>query len=74
MGFVRGSGYGTSCTYDGVSLKIKILESIGTPPPKDVTQLSLEQARQVLQKQYGTTIEEVVKECTNVIQEVNPYL
>jgi len=54
--------------------KIKILESIGTPPPKDVTQLSLEQARQVLQKQYGTTIEEVVNECTNVIQEVNPYL
>ena len=54
--------------------KIKVLEAIGTPPPKNVPPLSLEQARQVLQKQYGTTIEEVVNECTNVIQEVNPYL
>lgn len=54
--------------------KIKVLEAIGTPPPKDVTPLSLEQARTVLRNKYGTTIEEVVNECTNVIGEVNPYL
>ena len=54
--------------------KIKVLEAIGTPPPKDVTPLSLEQARTVLKNKYGTTIEDVVNECTNVIQEVNPYL
>ena len=54
--------------------KIKVLEAVGTPPPKDVTPLSLQQARNVLQNKYGTTIEEVVNECTNVIEEVNPYL
>lgn len=54
--------------------KIKVLEAIGTPPPKDVTPLSLEQARTVLRNKYGSSIEEVVNECTNVIQEVNPYL
>ena len=54
--------------------KIKVLEAIGTPPPKDVTPLSLEQARTVLRNKYGTSIEDVVNECTNVIQEVNPYL
>ena len=54
--------------------KIKVLEAVGTPPPKDVTQISLEQARTVLREKYGTTIEEVVNECTNVIHEVNPYL
>ena len=54
--------------------KIKILEAIGTPPPKDVTPLSLQQARNVLYNKYGATIEDVVNECTNVIEEVNPYL
>lgn len=54
--------------------KIKILEAVGTPPPKDVTPLSLQQARNVLMSKYGSTLEEVVNECTNVIEEVNPYL
>lgn len=54
--------------------KIRILEAVGTPPPKGVKQISLQQARNVLQSKYGTTIEEVVNECTNVIEEVNPYL
>jgi hypothetical protein len=54
--------------------KIKVLEAVGTPPPKDVTPLSLQQARNVLMSKYGTTLEEVVNECTNVIEEVNPYL
>lgn len=60
--------------YEVLYEKIKILEAIGTPPPKDVTPLSLQQARNVLLNKYGTTIEEVVNECTNVIEEVNPYL
>ena len=60
--------------YDVLYEKIKILDAIGTPPPKDVTPLSLEQARQVLHNKYNTSLEEVVEECTNVIQEVNPYL
>lgn len=54
--------------------KIRILEAVGTPPPKGVKQISLQQARNVLESKYGTTIEEVVNECTNVIEEVNPYL
>ena len=54
--------------------KIRVLEAIGTPPPKDVTPLSLEQARTVLRNKYGSSIEEVVNECTHVIEEVNPYL
>lgn len=54
--------------------KIKILEAVGTPPPADVKPLSLQQARNVLMSKYGTTLEEVVNECTNVIEEVNPYL
>ena len=54
--------------------KIKILEAVGTPPPPDVKQLSLQQARNVLMSKYGTTLEEVVNECTNVIEEINPYL
>ena len=60
--------------YDALYEKIKILDAVGTPPPADVQQLSLEQARLVLQEQYHTTIEEVVNECTRVIEEVNPYL
>ena len=60
--------------YSALYEKIKILEAIGTPPPKDVTPLSLQQARNVLMSKYGSTLEEVVNECTNVIEEVNPYL
>lgn len=54
--------------------KIKVLESIGIPPPKDVLSATLEEARLTLQIQYNTTIEEVVKECSNVIKEVNALL
>lgn len=60
--------------YDLLYEKIKILESIGTPPPKDVIEQSLEQARLTLETQYGTTIEAVIEECTEAIREINPYL
>lgn len=64
----------SSQKYELLYEKIKVLESVGTPPPKDVMQQSLQQARSTLANQYGTTIEEVVTECTNVIQEVNESL
>ncbi|MCR4847848.1 MAG: hypothetical protein K5920_03225 [Bacteroidales bacterium] len=64
----------SSQKYELLYEKIKVLESVGTPPPKDVMPQSLQQARSTLANQYGTTIEEVVTECTNVIQEVNESL
>ena len=54
--------------------KIRILESLGNPPPKDALPITLEEARIVLSDQYGTTLEQVVDECANVIEEINPYL
>ena len=54
--------------------KIRILEAIGNPPPKDVIPITLEEARLVLKEQYGTTLEKVVEECAGAIKEVNEYL
>ena len=54
--------------------KIRILESIGNPPPKDILPTTLEEARLVLQDQYGCTIEQVVEECAEAIKEINEYL
>ena len=64
----------TARKYEILREKIRILDAVGTPPPKDVTPLSLEQARLVLQNKYNTTLEAVVEECTNAIQDINPYL
>lgn len=65
---VKGKDY--SVLYE----KIKVLESIGIPPPKDVLSATLEEVRLTLHYQYNTTVEEVVKECSNVIKEVNALL
>ena len=54
--------------------KIRILEAIGNPQPKDVIPITLEEARLVLKEQYGTTLEKVVEECAGAIKEVNEYL
>lgn len=54
--------------------KINVLESIGIPPPKDILPATLEEVRLTLQTTYHTTIEEVVKECSSVIKEVNALL
>ena len=54
--------------------KIRILEAVGNPPPKDVIPITLEEARLVLKEQYGTTLEKVVEECAGAIKEVNEYL
>lgn len=67
---VKGAGKDYSLLYE----KIRILESLGNPPPKDALTITLEEARVVLQDQYGTTIEQVVEECSHVIEEINPYL
>ena len=60
--------------YEVLYEKIHILDSIGIPPPKDVLPATLEEVRLTLKTQYNTTIEEVVKECSNVIKEVNALL
>ena len=54
--------------------KIRILESIGNPPPKGALSCTLEEARLTLQTQYGCTVEDVINECANLIPEVNKYL
>ena len=66
----KGLGKDYSVLYE----KIRILESIGNPPPKDILPTTLEEARLVLQDQYGCTIEQVVEECAGVIKEINEYL
>ena len=54
--------------------KIRILESIGNPPPKGILPTTLEEARLVLKEQYGCTLEQVVEECADAIKEINEYL
>lgn len=54
--------------------KVRILESLGNPPPKGALPISLEEARLVLKDQYNCTIEEVLEECANLIPQINNYL
>ena len=54
--------------------KIRVLESIGNPPPEGALSCTLEEARLTLQTQYGCTLEDVIDECANLIPEVNKYL
>lgn len=65
---------GVAKDYSVLYEKIRILESIGNPPPKDILPTTLEEARLVLQDQYGCTIEQVVEECAGAIKEINEYL
>lgn len=60
--------------YKGLMAKISVLERTVTPPPPGTTQLTLEQARIVLEKQFGTTIERVVEECGDAVVAVNESL
>ena len=66
----KGAGKDYSVLYE----KIRILESLGNPPPKDALPITLEEARIVLKDQYGTSLENVIEECANVIEEINPLL
>ena len=66
----KGVGKDYSLLYE----KVRILESLGNPPPKDALPITLEEARIVLKDQYGTSLEKVIEECANVIEEINPLL
>lgn len=66
----KGHGKDFSALYE----KVHILESLGNPPPKDALPITLEEARLTLQTQYNCTIEDVVKECAELIPEINKYL
>ena len=65
---------GVGKDYGKLLEKINVLEGLGTPCPPGATPLSLEEARHVLEYQYGTTLEKVVAECAGVVTEVNSYL
>ena len=65
---------GVAKDYSVLYEKIRILESIGNPPPKDILPTTLEEARTVLMDQYGCTLEQVVEECAGAIKEINEYL
>ena len=65
---------GVAKDYSVLYEKIRILESIGNPPPKDILPTTLEEARLVLKEQYGCTLEQVVEECADAIKEINEYL
>ena len=65
---------GSPNKYKGLMAKISVLERTVTPPPPGTTQLSLEQARIVLEKQFGTTIERVIEECGDAVVAVNETL
>lgn len=67
---VKGSGKDYGQLYE----KIRVLEGLGNPPPKDVLPCTLEEARLTLQSQYGCTIEDVINECANAIPEINAQL
>jgi len=61
--------------YKALYEKLKVLEALGDPPPKDLLPLSsVEEARLVLADQFDTTIEAVIEECRDLIPEVNKYL
>lgn len=44
------------------------------PPPKGAIPISLEEARLVLENQFGTTLEAVVEECGQAVLDVNKVL
>lgn len=54
--------------------KIKVLSGLGVPPPKGSLPLTLAEARATLQDAFGSTLEQVVKECGDAVLSVNQYL
>lgn len=65
---------GSPRNYKGLMAKIRVLERVGNPPPPGTTRITVEQARQVLQTQFGTTFERVVEECGEAVVAVNESL
>ena len=60
--------------YTQLMAKIRVLEGLGNPPPQGVLPLTLEEARLVLQDQFGSTLESVVEECGRAVLDVNAVL
>ena len=65
---------GAKLDYTQLMAKIRVLESIASPPPKGVIPISLEEARIVLKNQFGTSLEAVVEECGQAVLDVNAVL
>ena len=65
---------GAKLDYTQLTAKIRVLESIASPPPKGAIPISLEEARLVLKNQFNTTLEAVVEECGQAVLDVNAVL
>lgn len=65
---------GVKLDYTKLMAKIRVLDSMGTPPPKGAIPISLEEARLVLQTQFQCSMEDVVKECAQAVMDVNAVL
>ena len=65
---------GAKLDYTKLMAKIRVLDSIASPPPKGAIPISLEEARLVLENQFGTTLEAVVEECGQAVLDVNKVL
>ncbi|MBQ9660586.1 MAG: hypothetical protein IJV37_04890 [Bacteroidales bacterium] len=65
---------GAKLDYTKLMAKIRVLDSIASPPPKGAIPISLEEARLVLKNQFGTTLEAVVEECGQAVLDVNKVL
>ena len=65
---------GAKLDYTKLMAKIRVLDSIASPPPKGAIPISLEEARLVLKNQFDTTLEAVVEECGQAVLDVNKVL
>ena len=65
---------GLSKDYTKLMAKMRVLESIGVPPPPGVIPITLEEARVVLKVRFGTTLEQLVDECGQAVLDVNAAL
>lgn len=65
---------GVAKDYTQLMAKMRVLESMGTPPPAGAISITLEEARVTLETQFGTTIEKVIEECGQAVRDVNAVL
>ena len=65
---------GVGKDYTRLMAKMRVLESMGTPPPAGAISITLEEARVTLETQFGTTIEKVIEECGQAVRDVNAVL
>ena len=65
---------GKNLNYGKLFEKIRVLEGVGMQTGKETLSITLEEARLTLESQYGCTIEQVIKECSEAIIDVNAAL